>query len=104
MAPKEYLDENFVLCSEKFSVLSSANILHARRGGSSSDADVRTFWRKNTGFFEIYGRSARTRGAESVRVFCRQEGKGLFFAILCGRLLWTAPNTEVQKGRDVSWC
>jgi len=32
--------------------------------------------------FEIYGVSARTR-----------EGGGQFFAILCGRLLWTAPNS-----------
>jgi len=28
----------------------------------SSDADVRTFWCKNTGFFEIYGVPERTRG------------------------------------------
>jgi len=27
----------------------------------SSDADVRTFWCKNIGFFEICGVSARTR-------------------------------------------
>jgi len=36
------------------------------------------FGAKNAGFFKIYGVSARTRG-------------GQFFAILCGRLLWTAP-------------
>jgi len=42
------------------------------------DADVRTFWH-NIGFSEIYGVSARTRGESQ------------FFAILCGRPLWTDP-------------
>jgi len=37
------------------------------------------FGAKNIGFFEIYGVSART------------GGEGQFFAILCGRPLWTAP-------------
>jgi len=47
------------------------------------------FGAKNIGFFEIYGVSARTRGGvEPVRTFCRQRGS--IFAILCGRLLWTA--------------
>jgi len=41
-------------------------------------------------FFEIYDVSARTKGVEPVRTFYRQ-GKGQFFAILCGRLLWKAP-------------
>jgi len=43
--------------------------------------------------FEIYGVSARTRrrGVEPVRTFFGQGGGGQFFAILCGRLLWTAP-------------
>jgi len=35
---------------------------------------------KDTGFFEIYGVSAWTR-----------RGRVNFFAILCGRILWTAP-------------
>jgi len=37
---------------------------------------------------------ARTRGegVKLVQTLCRQEGKeGQFLAILCGRLLWTAP-------------
>jgi len=37
------------------------------------------FGAKIIGFFEIHGMSARTRG------------EGQFFAILCGRPLWTAP-------------
>jgi len=47
------------------------------------------FAAKNIGFFEMYGVSARTRGVEPVRTFCGRGGQ--FFAILCGRLLWTAP-------------
>jgi len=44
-------------------------------------------------FFEIYGVSARTRVREidPVRTFCGQ-GEGQFFAILYGRVLWTALN------------
>jgi len=41
---------------------------------------------------EIYGISARTKGVEPVRTFFEQGGGGQFFAILCGRTLWTAPN------------
>jgi len=52
---------------------------HFADKGDSSNADVRIFWRKNFGFFEIYDVSARTRGVG-----------GQFFAILCGRPLWTA--------------
>jgi len=37
------------------------------------------FGKKNIELFVIYGVSVRTGG-------------GQFFAILCGRLLWTAPN------------
>jgi len=51
----------------------------ARERGSSSDAEVRTFWCKKHRIFEIYGVSARTRG------------RGQFFAILCGRPFCTAP-------------
>jgi len=28
---------------------------------------------------------------EPVRIFCEQGGGGQYFAIFCGRLLWTAP-------------
>jgi len=57
----------------------------------SSDADVRTFWCKKFGFFEMYGVSARIRGRgiEPVGIFCGHGGRrSQFFAILCGRLLW----------------
>jgi len=56
-----------------------------------SDAEVRIFWCKNFGVFEIYGVSARTRGIEPVRSFCEQGGRGQFLAILCGLLSWTTP-------------
>jgi len=51
------------------------------------------FGEKNFGFLEIYGvfTSARTRGRGVEPV--RTRGRDQFFAILCGRLLWTAPNT-----------
>jgi len=55
---------------------SSADIF---RQGGSSDADVRNFWSKNFEFFEIYD------------VSYGQVGRGQFFVILCGRLLWRAP-------------
>jgi len=47
------------------------------------------FGEKNVEFFEIYGVSARKggRGIEPLRTFY-----GQFFAILYGRLLWTAPS------------
>jgi len=41
---------------------------------------------------KIYGVSARTKRVESVRIFFGKRGsEGQFFAILSGRLLWTAP-------------
>jgi len=49
---------------------------------------------KNFGFFEFYGVSVRTRGVEPVRTFFGQGGGGQFSMILCGRLLWTAPNNK----------
>jgi len=52
--------------------------------------EVRTFWCKNNGIFEIYDMSARTRGVEPVQIFFRQERRGQFFAIFCGRPLLTA--------------
>jgi len=57
----------------------------------SSDADVRIFGvKKNFGFFEIYGVSARTKGESSNCGHFSDKGKGQFFVILCERLLWTA--------------
>jgi len=58
------------------------------------------FSAKDLGFFEIYGVSARTRGREGepVRTFFGQWLRGgQFFAILCGRLLWTAPYSKWQN-------
>jgi len=63
------------------------------------------FGAKNFGFFEIYSVSARIRGVEPVRTFSRQRGRGQSFVVLCGRLLWTAPNyyqlkkiAQINKG------
>jgi len=47
------------------------------------------FGAKNFGFFEIYD-VTRGEGIEQVRSFCGQGGGRHFFAILCGRPLWTA--------------
>jgi len=72
---------SFVLCRQ-----------FADKGGRLfSDADIHTFWCKSIGFFEIYGVIARTRGVELVWTFCGQEKRGLIFANLCRRPLWTAP-------------
>jgi len=47
---------------------------------------------KNLGFFEIYGVFVRTSGGLSqCEHFSDKEGGSHFFAILCGRPLWTAP-------------
>jgi len=58
---------------------------------------------KDSGFFENYGESAWTRGVEPVRSFCGQGGGGPFFAILCGRLLWTGPNTLYKTTQQDSY-
>jgi len=52
------------------------------------------FGAKNFGFIEIYGVSVRTKGREFNQCghFADKGVGGQFFAILCGRLLWTAPN------------
>jgi len=52
------------------------------------------FGAKNVGFFEIYG--VRTYKGEGVCAdIFRTRGRGRFFAILCGRLLWTAPDISL---------
>jgi len=60
---------------------------------------------KNFGFFEIYDVSVRTRGGgrggEPVRTFYGQRGG--FFAILCGRLLWTAPKVPRPGDSEVTF-
>jgi len=44
---------------------------------------------KNFAFFEIY---CVERGLSQCGHFSDNGGGGKFFANLCGRLLWTAPN------------
>jgi len=46
------------------------------------------FGAKNLGFFEMYSMSARKKGVGPVQTRVRDQ----FFAILCQRLLWTAPS------------
>jgi len=68
--------------------LSSADIFRAL--GESSDADVRTFWSKNSGIFRnLWCVRTDKEGVEPVRTFFGEGSQ--FFAILCRRLLWTAP-------------
>jgi len=62
------------------------------------------FGAKNSGFFEIYGVFARTVEKEGLRK-CEHfavKGKGnQFFAILCRRLLWTVPNTNISQLKNL---
>jgi len=65
-------------------------------GGRRFFIQIRTsalFGGKNSGFFEIYGVSAASRKkgreVEPVQTFIGQGGRDQFFAILCGRPLWT---------------
>jgi len=49
----------------------------------------RTFWRKKLQFFR------------NLWCVCTDKGEGSqFFAILCGRLLWTAPNDDYIRETD----
>jgi len=60
----------------------------------TSGADLRTFWcKKNFGFFKIYGVFARTTSGRALSQYGHFSDKGsvYFFAILFGRLSWTAP-------------
>jgi len=52
------------------------------RWGCSSDADVRTFWCKKLGIFEIYDVSERTRG-----------GRGVNFLRFCAGVFYGRPLT-----------
>jgi len=54
------------------------------------------FGGKNSEFFKIYGVSARTRG-ERCWASADKGGGDQVFAILCGRLLWTAPYNTVSR-------
>jgi len=67
--------------SERY--LSSADIFRIRR--SMRHMRTSALW-----IFRKLRLSARTREIEPVRTFCAQGKWGWFFAILCGRLLWTS--------------
>jgi len=74
--------------------LSRANIFWVKREGDSSDADVCTFWRKKLRIFRnLWCVRTDKGGRASVDIghLADKEGGGQFFAILCRRLLWTAP-------------
>jgi len=71
--------------------------IHKRCPQLGGGCPMRTFCRqggffrwKNIGFFEFYLVAARNRG-ESVEPVRTKGREGQFFAILCGRPLWTAP-------------
>jgi len=57
---------------------------YGQGGRGSSNADVRTFWCKNLGFFEIYGLSAQIREEEVESQWGLFEDKGEGF-FRCGR-------------------
>jgi len=57
------------------------------------DADVRTFWYKNHRIFRNSCCVRTDKWGWASAVICGQGGGGQFFAILCGRLLWTTPLT-----------
>jgi len=73
--------------------LSSTDILRTKERGVFRCGRPNFLVQKTWDIFEIYGVSARTReeGVEPVRIFCGQGGRGQFFAIFCGRLLWMTP-------------
>jgi len=56
--------------------------------GGSSDAVIRTLWRKNSAFFEIYGVSARTRGLNQCGYFGDKEGGGVNFSRFCADVFY----------------
>jgi len=67
-----------------------------QKKGGSLDMDVCTFWRKNIGFFKIYGLSARSKGERSRTSadILQTMGEGTSFSRFCtndlyGRLLMT---------------
>jgi len=53
------------------------------------------FCSKTIEFFEIYGVPERTKGGLCQCGYFADKGGGdYFFAILCGRPIWTAPNNK----------
>jgi len=66
--------------------------LYGKGGGGLQMRTSALFGAKNVGFSEIYGVSARTRGEGRLSQFGHFTDKECqFFAIFCGRPLWTAP-------------
>jgi len=82
--------------------LSSVDILRTMGEGGYSEADVRTFWRKELRIFWNLWCIRTDKGIEPVRIFCGQGRGGSIF--LCGRLLWTAPNnfSKIAKRWELS--
>jgi len=81
-------------CPYKTSAVRGGGVCPVRifRGqGGSSDANVRTFWRKNIGFVEIYGVSARDKGVEPVLTFCVQGGGRGNFSRFCVDVFYGQP-------------
>jgi len=71
--------------------VSSADILLTREKGFLQLRVSALFGAKNFGLkLMVFSHGQRRRGVEPLRTFCGQGGQ--FFTILCGRLLWTAPN------------
>jgi len=61
-----------------------------QRAGSSN-VDVRTFWHKKLRIFQNLWCVRTDKGLSQCGHFAYKRGGGQFFAILCGRLFWTAP-------------
>jgi len=75
--------------------LSSAGILRTR-GRGSSDANVHTFWLIKVMIFRnLWCVRTDKGGWLSADIFRTRKRRGQFFAILCGRLLWTVPNQNL---------
>jgi len=58
------------------------------QGGNSLYADVRSFWRENIGFFEIYGISARTREEEELSQCGHLRTRGVNFSRFCADVFY----------------
>jgi len=76
---------------------------HGEEG--SFNTDVQTFVAKKLTFFKSYNDAdVQTLVLQKIQRFSKvimwqhgQGEEGLFFALLCGRVLWTAPNWNVKQ-------